>query len=78
MSELCTKASAMRMHALQRGKPQLLQQLTESLGVACDSTIARLAAFVHDTAVVVASACDQALGDLHARLDAFTKKQVCC
>ena len=76
ISGLCNKASAIRLHALRRGQPLQLGPLTEMLAGACDAANAQLAAFIQETTTLVAATCDKAMEDLHARMEAFTRKQV--
>lgn len=76
IAKLCSTASTIRLHALQRGQPLHLGALKASLDAACSSASLQLTDFVGEAARVVAAACQQTMSDLHARLEAFTQQQV--
>ena len=76
IAKLCANASVIRLHAIQRGKPLQLGLLTDKLAAACRDASAKLAGFISEAVLVVNGACQQAMADLHARMEAFTQQQV--
>lgn len=75
LRQLCNEVHGMRLHALLPGKAYLLPEYVEAHAEQRAACEARLAAFTHAAADLVASTCAEGLARVEERLRTFSVKQ---